>query len=214
LDILIDSNLSCKNHINHIAVKISQLIGVIAKLRHFVPTRTLLNIYRSLILPHMSYGIVVWGHAAQTHLDKLLKLQKRALRLIYFGQYFSQTIPFFCSSNILPINMLCFKTTSILMHDVSNNITPPNISNQFIYSNIIHKHNTRYSLKDNYFIKLTKLQKQNNSFLGVGARTWNTLPILNYVTYSLTKKDSAKSYIGNCFTYYRRKMILSIKQIY
>ena len=189
LGILIDSNLSWKDHINHIAAKISQLIGVIAKLRHFVPTHTLLNIYQSLILPHMSYGIVVWGHAAQTHLDKLLKLQKRALRLIYFGQYFSHTIPFFCSSNILPINMLCFKATSILMHDVSNNITQPNISNQFIYSNIIHKHNTRSSLKDNYFIKLTKLQKQENSFLGVGARIWNTLPT---ELCDLTKKDFGK----------------------
>ena len=111
LGILIDSNLSWKDQINHIAAKISQLIGVIAKLRHFVPTHTFLNIYRSLILPHMSYGIVVWGHAGQTHLDKLLKLQKRALRMIYFGQYLSHTIPFFCSSDILPINMLCFKAT-------------------------------------------------------------------------------------------------------
>jgi hypothetical protein len=73
--------------------------------------------------------------------------------------------------------MLCFKATSILMHDVWNNITPPNISNQFIYSNINHKHNTRSSFRDNYFIKLTKLQKQKNSFLCVGARIRNTLPI-------------------------------------
>jgi hypothetical protein len=85
--------------------------------------------------------------------------------------------------------MLCLKATSISMHDVSNNITPPNISNQFIYSNIIHKHNTRSSLKDIYFIKLTKLRKQNNSFLGVGARIWNTLPT---ELRDLTKKDFGK----------------------
>lgn len=190
LGVLIDSNLSWKDHINHIVAKISRLIGVIAKLRHFVPTQTLLNIYRSLIQPHMSYGIVVWGYAAQTHLDKLLKLQKRALRLIYFGQYLSHTIPFFCLSNILPINMLCFKATSILMHDVSNNITPQNISKQFIYSNIIHKHNTRSSLRDNYFIKFTKLQKQRNSFLGMGTRIWNILPT---ELRDLTKKDFGKT---------------------
>ena len=41
-------------------------------LRHFVPTDSLLSIYRSLILPHIAYGIAVWGQAAQTDVDKLL----------------------------------------------------------------------------------------------------------------------------------------------
>ena len=31
------------------------------------------------ILPHIAYGIAVWGQAAQTNVDKLLILQKRAL---------------------------------------------------------------------------------------------------------------------------------------
>ena len=95
LGVIIDSNLSWKYHISHIASKISRMIGIIAKLRHFVPISTLHNIYRSLILPYISYGIVVWGQAAKTHLNKILKLQKRALRLINFGQYASHTIPFF-----------------------------------------------------------------------------------------------------------------------
>ena len=60
LGILLDSNLSWK-----FALKISKIIGVIARLRHFVPLCTLLNIYRSLIFPYLSYGLAAWGQAAK-----------------------------------------------------------------------------------------------------------------------------------------------------
>ena len=49
LGILIDNNVSWKNHIDHIAIKISRTVGLISKLRHFVPKHTLINTYRSLI---------------------------------------------------------------------------------------------------------------------------------------------------------------------
>ena len=38
LGVLIDNNLTWKYHISHIASKISKTIGIIARLRHFVPT--------------------------------------------------------------------------------------------------------------------------------------------------------------------------------
>ena len=52
--ILIDKNLSWKIHIDNVATKLSKTVGLIAKLRHFVPQHTLLNIYRALILPYVS----------------------------------------------------------------------------------------------------------------------------------------------------------------
>ena len=92
LGVLIDSNLTWKQHILFISSKISKSLGMISRLRHFVPTDTLLSIYRSLIQPYITYGIAVWGQAAQTNLDKLLILQKRALRLIHFAPYRSQSL--------------------------------------------------------------------------------------------------------------------------
>ena len=69
LSILIEGNLSWKIHINNVATKLSKTVGLIAKLDHFVPQHTLLNIYRALILPYLSYGLihVVWEQASKTH---------------------------------------------------------------------------------------------------------------------------------------------------
>ena len=59
LGILIDSNLSRKLHIDYVCQKVSKTIGIIAKLRHFVPRHVLLTSYRSLILPYMLKRIFI-----------------------------------------------------------------------------------------------------------------------------------------------------------
>ena len=44
LGILIDNNFSWKHHIGHIVIKIRRTIGLIPKLRHFVPKHTLIDL--------------------------------------------------------------------------------------------------------------------------------------------------------------------------
>ena len=74
LGVLLDSNISWKFHINNVALKIRRTVGVVARLKHFVPRTTLLNIYQSLILPYLTYGLAARGQNAKTHLQKILVL--------------------------------------------------------------------------------------------------------------------------------------------
>ena len=97
-----ESNLSWKFHIDSVALKISRNTGVIARLRHFASLITLLSIYRSLILPYLSYGLAAWGKAAKSHLQKILVLQKSALRLMYFSKPKVRAVPLFISTKIFP----------------------------------------------------------------------------------------------------------------
>ena len=97
LGVLLDSNLSWKFQINNVALKISRTVGVVARLRHFVPRTTLLNIYQSLILPYLTNSLVAWGQAAKTHSQKILVLQKRVLRLMYFSEPRAHAVPLFVS---------------------------------------------------------------------------------------------------------------------
>jgi hypothetical protein len=119
------------------------------------------NIYRCLILPYITYGLIVWGHASKRYVNKILILQKRALRLIYLKKYKEHAIPLFIESKILPINMLYIKTVCNLMHDVSNESCSSSIPDCFIHSRQIHDHNTRHCVSKNYYIKnIQDLQKQ------------------------------------------------------
>ena len=67
---------------------ISRSLGIMYKLRPFLPLKIMKNVYYSLIYSNLVYGIEVWGSACKTELNKLLVLQKRAMRLMtYNDQY-------------------------------------------------------------------------------------------------------------------------------
>ena len=53
------------------------------------------SIYQSLMFPYLSYGLVVWGQAPQSHLNKILVLQKRALRIMHFSNFRARAVPLF-----------------------------------------------------------------------------------------------------------------------
>ena len=69
------------------------------------------------MLPYMPYGLAAWGQAAKTHLQKLLVLQKHALRLMYFSEPRAHAVSLLITSNILPINMLYVEIVSSLMYE-------------------------------------------------------------------------------------------------
>ena len=57
--------------------------------------------------------------AAKTHLQKILVLQKRVLRLMYFSEPRAHAVPLFISSKILPLQMLYAENVSSTMFNVS-----------------------------------------------------------------------------------------------
>ena len=153
-------------------------IGIISRLRHFVPLKTLLSIYNSLISPYTSYSLIAWGQASKSHLEKLLILQKRAVRLINFLPFRTHAIPYFAQSNILPITMLYFKLSSILMFDITTNSAPQNICNLFTLTQDIHQYNACSASSGNYYYNInhSRLNHHKNSFSIVGAKIWNSIP--------------------------------------
>ena len=92
LGVLVDSSLSWKYQISNLTKKISRAIGIMYKLRPFLPLKVMQNVYYSLIYSHIIYAIEVWGSAFKTELDKILILQKRVMRLMTYNDVFL-TIP-------------------------------------------------------------------------------------------------------------------------
>jgi hypothetical protein len=126
LGVTIDENLSWKCHIDGISKTISRNIGIINKLKHFIPERILYSLYCTLIIPYVNYGILIWGNTCKTYLEKILKLQKWALRCISNSHYRSHSGPLFAKYNILNvfdtykielgIFMFKFHTTQLPLH--------------------------------------------------------------------------------------------------
>ena len=61
LGITIHETLNWDRYIDKIANKISRTLGVMNKLKHFLPKYTLKIMFSSLIAPHFNNNILLWG---------------------------------------------------------------------------------------------------------------------------------------------------------
>ena len=114
LGVFMDEHLNWKYQISSVAKKISRGIGIIAKLRSFLDPMLLRNIYYCLVFSHLSYGVEAWGSACSTDLEKLLILQKKAVRILTGNKYFQI---YGEPSTPLPTAEPLFKTLEILKFD-------------------------------------------------------------------------------------------------
>ena len=56
------------------------------------------TLYYSLVYPHLTYGIEVWGSADDLHLNRLLILQKKIVRLICYSDKRREDYSFIASN--------------------------------------------------------------------------------------------------------------------
>ena len=77
LGIIVEEHLKWDEHVNKIALKISKTIGIINKLKHFLPSYILHTLYNSFILTHMHYGLLIWGY----RYERIFELQKKLFAL-------------------------------------------------------------------------------------------------------------------------------------
>ena len=103
LGITIDDKLNWKEHVNYISKKKSKSNGIINRLKTLLPKSALLTLYNTLVLPHLNYSLLLWGHTYKTNLDNLYILQKRVIRNICNANYISNTALLFNELKILTI---------------------------------------------------------------------------------------------------------------
>ena len=82
LGIVIEEHLNWALHISHLCNIIARNVGILQKLRSFIPTYVLKILYHSLILSHLQYCTLLWANSYRSHLHKLTLLQKKAIRII------------------------------------------------------------------------------------------------------------------------------------
>ena len=144
LTLLTDDCLTWKNHIDCVSKTISQNIGVMIKLKHFVPTRILHILYCTLVLPYLNYGILIWGNTCKSYQTKLIKLQKWAIRTVSNSHYRSQTRPIFAKYNVLTVTDMHTLELGMFMYRSSVNKLPSSFNNYFTKRSEAHNYLTRH----------------------------------------------------------------------
>ena len=70
------------DHVDIIVSKCNKLLGLIFFIAGFASSQTLLSIYKSLVLPHLDYGLPAWMPQTNKQRIRLERIQKYATRRI------------------------------------------------------------------------------------------------------------------------------------
>lgn len=116
LGVTIDKYLKFSTHINRVSAIVSRNIGIIARNRYFIDSKSAYILYNTLVLPHLNYCCMIWGINYRSHLIKLITLQKRAVRLIDNIHLPQSSQPTFKRYKILRLEDIAKSQMLILMH--------------------------------------------------------------------------------------------------
>ena len=133
LGILIDSQLTFKQHIGELNNKIARAIGILYKISPFVSTSILLNIYHAIIYPLLLYGVSVWGNAYKTLLEPVYIMQKTFVRMATYNDSYPATSgplvhtpPLFHKLKVLTIFNIYKLQLGKLIYESINDVGPTN----------------------------------------------------------------------------------------
>lgn len=159
LGVFLDSKLTWESHSEYLKKKLSSNVYLLKSLTNLINQNTILLAYHAIFHSIMSYGILLWGGSA--HASKILRIQKRAVRVITNSKYNESCRPLFKKLGILTM------------------------TNQYIYECLNYA--KRYAANQNPNRNVTRLNliiapyfrlsKNINSFRYISTKLYNLLPI-------------------------------------
>ena len=84
LGMLLDDKLSMNDYLDSMWKKANVKIGILAKIRRFISEKTAMKIYKCMIRPHLDYIDFVVESGSADRIQKLDRLQKKAIRRIEY----------------------------------------------------------------------------------------------------------------------------------
>ena len=142
LGVLIDSNLTFKPQINDIANKLKRTIGILAKLRHFLPREVLISVYYALFYSHLNYCTQIWGQPVSNFISRITNLQNRAVRIMSFADYHAPVDPLYHDLKLLKFSDLVHLKNVLLVHSVFHQNLPAALLKSFNFD-FTHAYPTR-----------------------------------------------------------------------
>ena len=142
LSIKIDRFLHWHDQVNTIAVKLNRANALLIKIRNYVNTETLRNIYFAIFDSHLSYSCIVLAQNINM-VRRLIVLQKKALRIMNFKDQLFHSSPFFSSNNILKFDNKITENIIFIRKSINKQL-PPIFNDWFTFSRNLHKYETSW----------------------------------------------------------------------
>ena len=148
---------------------------MLSKIRHYVNNETLRSIYFVIFNSHLSYGSMIWAQDPNNqNVRRVMRLQKRAIRIMNFAHHRDHADPIFKELGILKFTDSVEIQNILLVSDSLNSRLPTILNNIFSFIESTHYYKTRSCIR----CKLI-LQKVNTSIHGLNSIEYKSKKVWN-----------------------------------
>ena len=115
LGVILDEKLTWKPQLTHLCIRVSQITGIMCKIRDSLTSDSLILIYNSTVYPLLLYCLAVWGRSFKTHIDTLFLAQKKIIRAISYKSRYEHTNPLFGQLNLSKLHDIILLQTCLFV---------------------------------------------------------------------------------------------------
>ena len=171
-----DEKFSWFDHINEVCWKLSQVAGVIFKIRTLLTKEALMLVYHALVGSKLRYGLICWATANQSLLDKVNVMHNRIVTYMTYSKRCSRMWPLYRQLKVLPLDLLIKIEHAKTMYKFENKMLPEVFNDYF--RKPAHRHNTRFASSLNNFVMVRITSAKEKSLLKyIGPKVWANIPI-------------------------------------
>ena len=131
-------------YIDYLSVKPSRANALLFKIRNFVNSSMLRTIYFTIFESHLNYCCLVWSQNCNA-INRLVILQKKALRIINFQPCNSHSSPLFKRSFILKFSDKVTLENTLFVSKSINNLLPSLFNDWFLFWSDQQNYETSWS---------------------------------------------------------------------
>ena len=145
LGIFISSDFTWTKHVEYIAGKINQRLGLLNRIKHLLPFSALLLFYNSLVVPLFDSADLVWGDKHNvTLMTSLQVLQTKAAKIILERPLYSSAMHALTTHKWVPLEKGHFQRRCSYVYKCLNGLVEHDMN--FIRQQEQHDYNTRTKL--------------------------------------------------------------------
>ena len=175
LGIYIDQHLTFKEHTKNLCSKISSSVGLLRKINYFVPPKVLRQLHFALIHSKFTYAITAYGSANQNALQKLVNFINKSIKIVTSSH--RVTLDVCKSEKIFDFHLAHRYASCLKMFQINKLEMHSYFLNKINAMQTDHSYRTRMQLNEELNTPLFRSLKCQKSFLYVGIKYWNDLPV-------------------------------------
>ena len=134
--LMINETMTWSSYVGKVASKVGKTVGVLNKLKHFLPRDVLKTIYDSFISLHLYFGVLSCGFK----ISRIHELQSKAVQAIRSSKFSAHMEPLFKRLNILKISDIFDKQCLKFYHKYCNDMLPFFFNNMYVKHGHFHQH--------------------------------------------------------------------------